>query len=180
MTFFILAVVFIIALLFVLGLHTFDKVDTEIEIDGTTDEVWKVISNFQGYTDWNPTITNASGELNEGSMVDVTFALPFSKSMDFNLEVKDIDKGKTFTLVSTLLEPKILDSVHYLSVEKAENGNVKFCQGEKFSGLLLYLVFPFIKSTLENSFEDMNKALKNRVEGVVEFETSAQVSSGGV
>jgi len=180
LTFFILAVVFIIALLFVLGLHTFDKVDTEIEIDGTTDEVWKVISNFQGYIDWNPTITNASGELNEGSTVDVTFALPFSKSMDFNLEVKDIDKGKTFTLVSTLLEPKILDSVHYLSVEKAENGNVKFCQGEKFSGLLLYLVFPFIKSTLENSFEDMNKALKNRVEGVVEFETSAQVSSGGV
>ena len=180
MTFFILAVVFIIALLFVLGLHTFDKVDTETEIDGTTDEVWKVISNFQGYTDWNPTITNASGEMKEGSTVGVTFSLPFSKSMDLNLLVQDIDKGRAFSLISTLLEPKILDSVHYLSIEKAENGNVKFCQGEKFSGLLLYLVFPFIKSTLEKSFEEMNKALKNRVEGVVEFETSSSVSPSGV
>ena len=180
MTFFILAVVFIIALLFVLGLHTFDKVDTEIEIDGTADEVWKIITNFRGYSDWNPTITNASGELIEGSPVDVTFGLPFSKSMDLSLEVHDIEKGKTFSLVSKLLEPKILDSTHYLRVKKSDNGNVKFCQGERFSGLLLYLVFPVIKGTLEKGFEDMNKALKNRVEGVVELDTSTQIPSGGI
>lgn len=180
MTFFILAIVFIIALLFVLGLHTFDKVDTEIEIDGTADQVWKLITNFQGYADWNPTITKASGELNEGSMIDVTFALPFSKSVDFNLEVRNIDKGKTFSLVSKILEPKILDSTYYLVIEKTENGTVKFCQSEKFSGLLLYLVFPFIKGRLEKGFNEMNQALKNRVEGVVEFDTSSQIPSGGV
>jgi len=180
LTFFILAVVFVIALLFVLGLHTFDKVDTEIEIDGSTNDVWKALTSFDEYADWNPFITSVSGDFKEGSMVDVTIALPFSKSMDFNLKVEDLKKGTSFSWVSKMLEPKILDSVHYLRVEKTESGTVKFSQGEKFTGLLLYIVIPLIKTSIEKNFEKMNLALKNRVEGVVEMDTSSQIPSGGV
>jgi len=179
LTFFILAVVFIIALLFVLGLHTFDKVDTEIEIDGTVDEVWKTLTSLNDYSDWNPSITSISGEFKEGSFIDATFALPFSKSMTINLEIQGIDNGKSVSFVSKILEPKIFDSIHSLRVEKTESGNVRFSQGEKFSGLLLYLVFPFIKGTLEKSFNNMNLALKNRVEGVVESNAFSQVPTGG-
>lgn len=172
MTYLLVAIVFIIALLFVLGLHTFDKVDIEVEIEGSADDVWNVLSDFKNYSDWNPFITEVTGELKKGETVKTTITLPFSKTMDFDLYIDDLKTGESFSWTSKIAEPKILDSVHYFKIEKNDNGNVNFSQGEKFSGLLLYIVFPIIRSSLEKNFGKMNSALKNKVEGVVDVAAS--------
>ena len=159
--------VFLIGMLFTLGLHTYDKVYTEIEIEASSDDVWKTLTDFESYPVWNTFITKASGQLSVGEISDVTIALPFSKSMDFKLEIADIVEGQEFVWVGETLEKKVLDGEHRFRIESLESGGTKFSQEEKFSGILLYLVLPFIKASVESNFKKMNQALKNRVEGTI-------------
>ena len=180
MTLFILIVVFVVSLFFVLGLQTSDKVSTEIEIDASSDDVWKTLTDFASYGEWNPFITRVAGELKEGETVDVSIALPFSKSLDFNLTILQIDTGYELVWKGETLGSRVLDGIHYFRIEDLGAGKVRFSQGEKFTGLLLYIVTPFIKGSVENNFNKMNLALKNRAEGVIKIDDASQLQSGSV
>ena len=180
MTFFILVVVFIIALLFVAGLHTHDKVFSSIEIDAPPKDVWKTLTDFESYGEWNPFMTQVSGNAKKGAPIKVTIALPFKQSMDFNLTIDSIKSRSEMVWVGRTLEPRILDGEHYFWLESISGKRTRFTQGEKFSGLLLYLSWPWLKGSVTANFNKMNEALKNRVEGVEEAlpESGGQLESG--
>ena len=177
MTLFILLVVFVVALFFVLGLHTYDKVDTAIEIEGSASDVWATLVDFDQYRDWNPFITHIDGKAEQDSIIKTTIALPFKQSMDFNLKIKSLSEGKEMVWQGKTLEPQILDGEHYLRVESLPNNRVRFSQGEKFSGLLLYLTMPLIKGRVLSNFNAMNNALKDRIEGVEKLAAQEQMSA---
>ncbi len=178
MTTFILIAVFIVGLFMVLGLHTSDEVKTEIEIDSSANEVWKILSNFEEYAQWNPFITKISGELRKNAPIEVTIALPFSQSLVFPLKVERQTRGKEMVWSGETLAPNILDALHTFQINKLGPNKVQFVQTEKVSGLLLYILLPFYKSAMERNFKKMNLALKNKAEGVVAISEPAQVSTG--
>ncbi len=177
MTVFILIAV-IVGLFMVLGLHTYDEVNSEIDVEASADEVWKILTNFEDYPEWNPFITSISGELKENSPIDVTIALPFSKSLTVPLKIEQLVKGKEMIWSGKLLEPKILDSLHTFHIEAVDSGRTKFTQKERVGGLLLYPLLPFYKGMMERNFRKMNTALKNRAEGTVRVSEATHVPTG--
>jgi len=179
LTLLILLVVFAVALLFVAGLHTHDKLSTSIEIDAPAKDVWDALVDFDQYGEWNPFLTNVDGNAKEGEKIKVTVALPFKQSMDFNLKVKTIVNRREMIWLGQTLEPRILDGEHYFRVESIGKNRTRFSQGEKFSGILLYLTWPLLKGSVLANFNTMNSALKDKVEGVEKIaEQSAQLESG--
>ena len=166
LTLLLLLVVFTIALLFVAGLHTHDKLSTSIEIDASPDEVWRTLTNFEQYPEWNPFMTRVVGKAESAEKIKVTIALPFKQSLDFNLLIDSVTPTKEMVWLGTTLEPKVLDGEHYFRIEKIEGGKTRFSQGEKFSGILLYVSWPLLKVSVTNNFNKMNEALKARVEGI--------------
>lgn len=165
MTVFILLVVFVIALLFVIGLHTHDRAGSSIEIDAPAKDVWKTLVEFENYGEWNPFITNIDGSPRADKKIKVTIALPFKQSMDFNLTVQSVSEGSEMVWCGQTLEPRILDGVHSFRIEVLDGNRTRFSQEEKFSGLLLYLSWPLLKGSVVANFDKMNSALKTRVEG---------------
>jgi len=47
------------------------KIKTEIEINAPVDKVWEVISNFNEWKEWNPIISNVTGEAKLGTKLNV-------------------------------------------------------------------------------------------------------------
>jgi hypothetical protein len=144
--------------------HTPDKVISSIEIDGSANDVWNALVDFNNYGNWNPFITNIDGKANEGEEIKVTIALPFKQSMDFKLKVKTVTDGSEMIWLGQTLAPNILDGEHFLRVESLADNRTRFSQGEKFSGKLLYLALPLIKGSVLANFNKMNEALKNKIE----------------
>ena len=47
------------------------ELSTQIEFDGTPDEVWEVLQDLSAHTEWNPFITKIDGELRPGAKLEV-------------------------------------------------------------------------------------------------------------
>ena len=60
--------------------------------------------------------------------------------------------------------PGIFDGEHYFRIESQPDGSVRFVQGERFTGVLVPLFGGIINNAVRG-FQEMNAALKERVEG---------------
>ena len=73
-------------------------------------------------------------------------------------------KNKAFEWLGSLPIPGVFNGHHYFRIEELSNGQVKFIQGEDFSGLLAGLIMRQIGEQTRQGFIAMNKALKERAE----------------
>ena len=84
----------VVGLIMLLGVFRDVRVSAEIEIEASADVVWNALADFTAYSDWNPFIIKASGEMKAGSVIDVTIAVPVIQSMDFILTALQISALK--------------------------------------------------------------------------------------
>lgn len=83
--------------------------------------------------------------------------------MTFKPTLRAVEVSRELRWLGRLLLPGVFDGEHSLRIEPLGNGRSRFVQSETFSGLLV----GFFKGTLaktEAGFEQMNTALKTRVE----------------
>ena len=136
---------------------------SEIEIDAPPERVWAVVTEFAAYPEWNPFIRRISGELREGARLEVRIEPPGARATTFKPTVRAVERNRELRWLGRLLVPGIFDGEHSLLIEPREGGRSRFVQSERFSGFLV----GFVKGTLaktEGGFEQMNAALKARVE----------------
>jgi hypothetical protein len=135
----------------------------EIEIGAPPERVWAVITGLDAYAEWNPFIRRISGELREGTRLEVRIEPPQGRGMTFKPTVRKVETNRELRWLGRLLVPGIFDGEHSLRIEPLEGERSRFVQSERFSGVLV----PFVKGTLaktEAGFNQMNAALKARVE----------------
>ena len=135
----------------------------EIEIDASPDAVWAVLADTAGYPDWNPFVRKLEGELREGARLETRIAPPGGREMTFKPVVLAVQPGRELRWLGRLLLPRLFDGEHSFRLEPLDDGRTRFVQSESFSGLLV----PLLRSSLEKTqrgFEEMNAALKERVE----------------
>jgi hypothetical protein len=135
----------------------------EIEIDAPPERVWAVVSDFAAYPEWNPFIRRISGELREGRRLEVRIEPPGGRAMTFKPTVRAVEANRELRWLGRLLAPGIFDGQHSLRIEPLAGGRSRFVQSERFSGVLVALVKGTLAKT-EAGFEQMNAALKTRVE----------------
>jgi hypothetical protein len=135
----------------------------EIEIDAPPERVWAVVSDFAAYAEWNPFIRRISGELIEGARLEVRIEPPGGRAATFKPTVRAVEAQRELRWLGRLVLPGIIDGEHSLLIEPLDGGRSRFVQSERFTGLLVGLVGGTLAKT-ETGFEQMNDALKARVE----------------
>ncbi len=135
----------------------------EIEINAPPERVWAVVTDFAAYPEWNPFISSISGELHEGARLEVRIEPPGARAMTFKPTVRAVEASRELRWLGHLLLPGVLDGEHSLRIEPLDGGRSRFVQSEGFSGLLVGLFKGTLAKT-EAGFEQMNTALKARVE----------------
>ena len=136
---------------------------TEVEIDAPPERVWRVLTDFGAYPEWNPFIRSIEGETRVGSQLKIRIEPPGARGMTFRPTVRAAEPARELRWLGRLLVPGLVDGEHRLALEPLEGGRSRFIQSERFSGLLVGLLGGTLAAT-ERGFEQMNEALKRRLE----------------
>ncbi len=135
------------------------KIETQITIHATPEKVWKILTDFERYPQWNPFIKSIEGKMAVGNRIKI--ALP---DMKFSPRVLVFEENKELKWLGQLLCKGVFDGEHRFLLEQLPDGDTLFTHSEAFSGILV----PLFKSNLEKNtkagFEAMNQQLKIQAE----------------
>lgn len=137
---------------------------TEIVINAPSAIIWSVLTDFASFPEWNPFVRSISGELRPGEKLNVTIQPPGGRGMTFRPRVLVAQPGEQLRWLGHVMIPGLFDGEHAFQIEHLGGHRSKFIQCERFSGLLVPLLWKSIESGTRRGFEEMNAALKRRAE----------------
>jgi len=138
------------------------EIKGSVMINVPADKVWTVLSERALYKEWNPFITQLSGELKEGNLLDVTVVLPDRPDTKFRSKVIKLESGKEL-LTKGAIKKGLLTSEHSFLIETIEEKKCVFSQKIKFTGLMTLFAGKVIKDS-QFALNKMNEELKKRCE----------------
>jgi hypothetical protein len=140
------------------------EVYTEIEIHAPAERVWRVLTDFATYPEWNPFVRRVEGEVEVGARLHVSIEPPGGRGMSFRPTVLVADPDRELRWLGLLWVPGLFDGEHSFVIEPLGGGRVRFIQRERFGGLLVPLLAKMLDGETRRGFEEMNRALKLRCE----------------
>ena len=111
------------------------ELHSEIEIYAPAERVWRLITDFPSYPDWNPFIRRITGEPTSGEHLDVRIEPPGGRGMTFKPTVLNAEPNRELRWLGHLLMPGLFDGEHSLTIQPLEEHRVRFVQRERCSGV---------------------------------------------
>lgn len=140
------------------------EVHSHIEIDSYREGVWKILTDFASYEQWNPFINKIIGQPREGSKIEIYIETPAGKNRKYSPTITKVEVGRELRWFGRSSLPGFLDGEHIFSIEELQPERVRFTQREIFDGLLTRFFAKSLDTDVKQGFEDMNSALKKRAE----------------
>jgi hypothetical protein len=140
------------------------EIHTEIEINAPAGKVWRVLTDFAAYPEWNPFVRRVDGEVSVGARLDVTIQPSGAKGMSFRPTVLVADPNRELRWYGQLWFPGLFEGEHSFSIEPLGDQRVRFVHQERFTGILVPLLTRMLDGGTRRGFEQMNQALKLRAE----------------
>lgn len=137
------------------------ELTTEIEINASPQRVWKILTEFDKYDQWNPFIHRIVGQAKEGSKIQIRIETPGGKNRRYEPTVTRVEEGHELRWLGKSF---LLNGEHIFLIERLQPERVRFVHREIFDGLLTSLFGRRTDEDIRAGFEEMNKALKERVE----------------
>jgi hypothetical protein len=135
----------------------------EIVIAAPPERVWEVLTDFDSYPSWNPFIRSIAGQPAEGAKLETRIEPPGGRGMRFRPTVLKAEAPRELRWLGRLLLPGLFDGEHIFTIEPSGDGDSRFVQRERFSGVLVPVLGAGLRKT-EQGFTAMNEALKQRAE----------------
>ncbi len=139
------------------------EIKTEITIESSANTVWRILTDFECYPEWNPFIKSISGEPQVGAKLQIFIQPPGASGIKFTPTVLAAEENREFRWLGKLLFGGLFDGEHSFTIETISENKVRFINAEKFTGILVSLFGGTLKGS-EQGFELMNKTLKERAE----------------
>ena len=139
---------------------------TEIKIDAPADVVWKVLTDFQSYPDWNPFILSFDVLPEPGRKFSVTIQPTGKNPMTFKPVCLALIPGKELRWLGHLFITGLFDGEHIFELKELDDDRTLLIQRENFRGLLVPLLWWQLNRSTRSGFEQMNLQLKNRAESL--------------
>jgi hypothetical protein len=141
---------------------------TGIEINAGPDVVWNILTDFDAYPGWNPFILSFGKKPVPGKRFSVTIQQPGSKPMTFRPVCLKMERNRTFRWLGHLFFKGLFDGEHSFELIPLGDGRTKLVHQERFSGILVPLLWKQLDTKTRLGFNQMNQKLKERAEGVEE------------
>jgi len=140
------------------------EVRSEIEINSYPESVWKILTDFATYDQWNPFINQIIGLPTEGSKIDIFIETPSGKNRKYSPRITKVEEGRELRWFGKSSLPGFLNAEHIFIIEELQPERVRFIQRELFDGLLTRVFGKGVDTDIRQGFQDMNDALKKRAE----------------
>lgn len=140
------------------------EVRSEIEINSYPESVWKILTDFATYDQWNPFINKIIGLPTEGSKIDIYIETRSGKNRKYSPRITKVEEGRELRWFGKSPLPGFLNAEHIFTIEELQPESVRFIQREVFDGLLTRLFGKGLDTDVMQGFQDMNGALKKRAE----------------
>lgn len=139
---------------------------TEIEINASPEKVWRILTDFETYPNWNTFVRSAKGKIAVGEKLEIFIKPEGARGMTFKPTVLAAEKEKEFRWLGKFLISGLFDGEHFFKIERLDDAKVKFIHGENFSGILVGLMAKSLDTDTLRGFREMNEALKKEAEKV--------------
>jgi len=143
------------------------EIKTKINIDCPPEKVWKILTDFEKYPEWNPMIKSIEGELKRRNRLKVRLEIKGMSKMTIKPRVATFYSGKSFSWLGHLLIIGLFDGHHIFELDKNQDGSTEFIHREQFSGVMIPLMKKILETKVAVAFEEMNKTLKSTCERAI-------------
>lgn len=140
------------------------EISTSVTIFATPWRVWRVLSDLEAYSRWNPWLVEVSGELRPGAALAVRSRGAGGRVREIQTRVLDVEQLGGFSWQSEMVFPGLLDRQHVFSLAQIDSRRVRFTQIEGARGLLVPVWAMREAAALELGMERMNAMLKAAAE----------------
>lgn len=142
-----------------------EELNTEVEIDAPVERVWRVLTDFASYPQWNPMLKWVRGDLRTGERLKVRFEPEGSRrGHTFRPKLMIIESNRELRWLGWPRFPGLFDTEHYWIIDEKPDGRTHLLHGTVVYGLLAPLAGKSLERTSRDAFEAMNLAHKDRAE----------------
>ena len=128
-------------------------------INANSETLFKIISDFKNYSNWNTVIPVAEGELTKGTELQLMMKMN-GEPRPFNPTVAMIEMNKSFLLSKVFLSKKIGELTHQFEFKKLANNQTEFVQTWEGKGFLVKMMWSKIAQGFQD-FEIFNDNLES-------------------
>ncbi len=137
---------------------------TVIEIEAPAERVWRILTDFDRYPDWNPFIRRIRGTPARRAELDVLIQPEGGKARRFRPRIVTFRPPKELRWLGRLPLPGLFDGEHRFVVERLGETRSRLIHEERFRGLLVPFLWRSLQGPVRRGFEAMNLALKRLAE----------------
>jgi hypothetical protein len=140
------------------------EIRTDIEVNAPASRVWRLLTDFEHYPEWNPFIRRVSGRPEPNTKLEVFIQPSGARGMTFRPTVLKAEPERELRWFGRLLLPGLFDGEHIFEIHHVTDNTLKFVQRERFSGLFVPLLWNQLDRDTRRGFNEMNAALKELAE----------------
>lgn len=123
-----------------------------------------MVADFARYGAWNPAFVHVEGEAREGARLDLRLQLgEGGRLWRMRARIVRLEPPHALCWHARLLVPGLLDRRHCVHLE-GSGDDTRVVRSEEFGGALAPLLPRSLYERLRQGFDDMNEALRERVE----------------
>lgn len=145
-------------------IYILKEIATEIQINSRPETVWKILTDFKNYSEWNPILIKITGELSIGNTLEIHLHTIGGKNRIYHPKVTKITPNRELRWSGKFFFSKIFSGERIFLIEKISDNTVNVVNKEIFSGIGVRLAPQKMEDDILASFKKMNEALKKTVE----------------
>jgi hypothetical protein len=145
-------------------LRTTRTIRSAIEIRAPVEVVWRVLTDFASYPQWNPIVRQLRGRPREGSRIMIRGQPVGRLPVVLRPRVLTWSPPLELRWRATLVWDRLFSGEHGFRLEPQDTDVVRFVQDETFRGLLVPLYSWLRLPATRRRFERMNELLRERAE----------------
>ncbi|WP_433166987.1 SRPBCC family protein [Kribbella sp. CA-247076] len=135
---------------------------TELVMDASPEQVWKVLADRAAYPEWNPFIISSTGELTSGGTITNVLRDTKGKETTFSPELLVVEPNKELRWIGKVPPGAVFDGEHSFRLEALPDGSTRLIHEETFRGAAVPFTRSMLRKTIEPQFVAMNHALAAR------------------
>ena len=148
-----------------MDLRTTRTIRSAIEIRAPLDTVWRILTDFSAYPEWNPHIRQVRGKPLVGGRLTIRSRPPGGRAVVLRPIVVAWSPPTELRWRGTFITRLLFSGEHGFKLEPIADTRVRFHQDETFSGLLVPLYARLRLPKTREGFAQVNEALRERAEG---------------
>jgi hypothetical protein len=137
---------------------------TTLPIAASPDVVWNILTDFERWPDWNPSIPDIRGSAQRGSTVSMTLVMPGRPSAKVMATLTEVEPLSRLCWHGNVGADWLFSGTREFTLEPQPDGTVHVTHVEDVRGLLFPVFRAVMGSAIQHHHDGLNEALKRRAE----------------